>query len=83
MWRYGCPKSLDWDIEVQSWTESEGLSSSDCREHNVDSLALNVMGQDQSGEHISLFLEDWELARVAWSCRKALDMLCQEMHEAL
>ena len=26
------------------------------------SLALNVVGQDQSGEKISLFLEDWELA---------------------
>ena len=37
---------------------------------------------DQSGEKISLFLEDWELARVALSCHIALDMLCQEVHEA-
>ena len=31
---------------------------------------------------MSLFLEDWELASVALSCHIALDMLCQEMHEA-
>ena len=31
---------------------------------------------------ISLFLEDWELARVALSFRMALDMLCQGKHEA-
>ena len=34
------------------------------------------------GEVVSLFLEDWELARVALSCHVALDMLCQEMHTA-
>ena len=50
--------------------------------HNVESLALSVMVQDQSGEKISLFLEDWELARVALSCHIALDMLCQEMPES-
>ena len=31
---------------------------------------------------ISLFLEDWELAKVAFSCHMALDMLCQQMNEA-
>ena len=82
MWRYGCPKSPDWDGNVELWTESEGTSSSGQCEHNVESLALNVMRQDQSGENISLFLEDWELARVALSCHIALDLLCQEMQEA-
>ena len=48
----------------------------------MESLALNVVGQDQSGERLSLFLEDWEFARVALSCHMALDMLCQEMSEA-
>ena len=67
---------------VGSWTESEGTSSSEQCEHNVESLALNVMEPDQSGEKISLFLEDWELASVALSCHIALDMLCQEMREA-
>ena len=65
------------DGNVGSWTESEGTSSEQC-EHNVGSLALHVVGQDQS-----LFLEDCELARVALSCHIALDMMCQEMHDAL
>ena len=26
--------------------------------------------------------KDWELARVALGCHVALDMMCQEMHEA-
>ena len=63
MWRYGCPKSPDWDGNVESWTESEGTSSSEQCEHNVESRALNVMGRDQSGEKVSLFLEHWNLQR--------------------
>ena len=74
-------KSLEWDSDGESWSESEGLSSSDVREHNEESLAFTVMGQNGSGEQVSLFLEDWELARVALS-HIALDMLCQEMQEA-
>ena len=35
------------------------------------------------GDKVSLFLMDRELARVASSCHIALDMLCQEMREAL
>ena len=38
-------------------------------------------GQGWSGGLIYLFLEDWELARVALSCRLAF-FLCQEMREA-
>ena len=56
IWRYGCPKSPDWDSDGGSWSESEGFSSSDFREHNVESLAPNVVGQEQSGEKISLVL---------------------------
>ena len=55
MWRYGCPKSPDWDGSVGSWTESEGTSSSDQCEHNVESLAVNVNGaKDQPGGKIIL-----------------------------
>ena len=50
MWRYGCPESPDWDCDVESWTECEGTSSSEQSKHNVESLALNAIGQDQSGE---------------------------------
>ena len=62
--RYGCPKSRDWDSDVESWTESEGTSSEQC-EHNVQGLALTVMGQDWSDEKMCLFLEYWELGRLA------------------
>ena len=81
MWRYGCPKSPGWDSDGELWSESEGLSSSDFCGLNVESTALNEKGQHWSGEKVSHFLEDWELARVALSCHIALDMSCQEMHE--
>ena len=70
------------DNDVESWTESEGASSSEQCEYNMESSSLRVMVQDQSGEKVCLFLEDWELARVALSGHITLDMLCQEMHEA-
>ena len=81
MWRHGCRKSPDWDSEGGSWSEREGLSSSYFREHDVESPALHVIGLHWSGEKVSFFLEDWELARVALSCHIALDMFCQEVHE--
>ena len=34
------------------------------------------------GGKVSLFLQDWLLAKVALSCRIAVEMLGQEMHEA-
>ena len=76
-------KSFDWGTATLSHgLESEGISSSEKCEHNVENSALSVMGQDQSGEKISLFVEDCELARVATSCHIALDTSCQEVHEA-
>ena len=42
-----CRESLDWDGDLEPWTVSEGTSSEQCA-HNVESLALNPMGQDQS-----------------------------------
>ena len=44
--------------------------------------ALHVIGLYGPGDKVSLYLEDWEFARVVLSCHIALDMLCQEMHEA-
>ena len=49
-------KSPDWDSDVESWIESEGASSSELCEHNVESLAINVIVQNWSGEKMSLFL---------------------------
>ena len=31
---------------------------------------------------VALFLEDWELGRVALSCHMAMDLLCPEMTDA-
>ena len=56
--------------------------SSGSREGNMCNNALHVIGMYGPGDKISLFSEDWELAKVALSCHIALDMLCQEMHEA-
>ena len=50
LWWYSCSESPDWDGDVESWTDSEGTSSSEQCEHNVESLALHALRQDQSGE---------------------------------
>ena len=43
--------------------------------------ALYVIGLHGSGDNISRYLQDWEVAKVALSCQEALDMLCQELYE--
>ena len=73
---------LIWEICGGTQNALTGTATLKQCEHNVESLALNAVRQDQSGERFSLFLEDWELARVALSCHFALDVLRQEMHEA-
>ena len=78
----GCPKSPMWESEGEAWSEDEDASSHASREGNVSNEALHVIGLLGPGDRISLFLQYWELARVASSCHMALDMLCQEMHEA-
>ena len=79
-WKVGCPKSPMWKSEGEAWSES--VSSSGSREGNVCNDALHVIGLHGPGGKISLFLKDWELAKVALSCHMALDMMCQEMNEA-
>ena len=49
---------------------------------NVGNLAVEVVGQNWSSEVISLFLEDWEVGRVAFSCHLSMDLLCQEKMDA-
>ena len=51
------------------------------KEDNVSNEALYVIGLHGSGDKISRFLQDWEVAKVALSCQKALDMLCQALYE--
>ena len=81
-WKMGFPKCATWESEGEAWSEDESVSSSGSREGNVCNDALHVIGLHGPGGKISLFLKNWELAKVALSCHMALDMLCQEMHGA-
>ena len=69
--------------EGNTWRSDSGssVSSSGSCEGNVGNDALHIIGLHGSSDTISLFLQDWEVAKVALSCHIALDMLCQEMHE--
>ena len=78
----GCQKSPRWESEGEAWSEDESVSSSCSREGHMCNDALHVIGLHGSGDKISLFLQDWEMAKLALSCHMALDMLCQELHEA-
>ena len=74
--RNGCPQSPIWESEDEAWSEDESVSSSVSRENTV--CNAGCMGLVTG----SVFVEDWELVRVALSCHIAMDMLCQEMDEA-
>ena len=68
----GCPKGPMWESEGEAWSEDESVSSGGFREGNVCNDALHVIGL-----YGPLFLQVWELAKVALSCHMALDMQCQ------
>ena len=56
-------------------------ASDDVQADNVSIEALFVIGLHGSGDKISLFSQDWEVAKVSLSCHIALDMLFQELYE--
>ena len=64
----GCPKSPKWESEGEGWSEDDSVSSSGSCEGNVCNDALHVIGFYGPGDKISLFQQDWELAKVALSC---------------
>ena len=43
-------------------------------EHNNECRAVEVIGQDWSSEVVALYLEDWELGRVALICHMTMDL---------
>ena len=71
MWRHGCPVSPE---RFSSCSTSVTFCGGEEYEQ-----ASQVVGQDWSSEVAVLFLEDWELGRVALSCHMAMDLLRQEM----
>ena len=79
MWRQGGPKSPEW---IGSCSASEPSLGCEVYEHNNGCWAIEVVGQDRSSEVVALFVEDWELGRVALSCHMTMDRLCQEMRDA-
>ena len=82
MWRYGCPKSPVWSSNGVEWAGSKDASSLEYHKHNVGNLTIEVVRQNWSSEVISLFLEDWEVGRVALRCHLSMGLLCQEMRDA-
>ena len=78
----GCPKSPKLESEGEVWSDDESVSSTASRKGIRCNDALRVIGLHGPGDKISLFVQEWELAKVARSCHMALDMLCQEMNEA-
>ena len=79
--KWTAQRSPKWESEGEAWSEDESVSSTASHKDNMCNNALHVIGLHGSGDKISLFLQDWELAKVALSCRMALDMLCQGMRE--
>ena len=61
--------------ELQGGSEA----SEDEQADNVCNEALDVIGLHGSCDKISRYLKDWEVAKVALRCHKALDM-CQGGH---
>ena len=61
-------KSPMWESGDEAWSEDESVSFNGSRESNVGNGALRVIGLYGLGDKISLFLKDWELAKVALSC---------------
>ena len=78
MWRHGCPVSPE---RFRSCSTSVASCGGEECEHNNECRAIQVVGQDWSSEVVALFLEDWELGRVALSCHVAMDLLRQDMRD--
>ena len=55
--------SLMWESEGDAWSEDEDASSRGSREGNGCNDALPTIGLYGPGDKISLFLQDWELAK--------------------
>ena len=79
MWRNGFPKSPEW---ISSGPTSETYCHSEFYEHNVENMAVEVIGQDRSDKLVALFLKNWAVGMVALSCHMTMDLSCQEMRDA-
>ena len=61
-----CPERVQCrESDGEAWAQNESVSSSGSREGNVCNDTLHVIGLYGPGDKISLFLQDWELAKEA------------------
>ena len=74
-WRFGFPKSPMWESEGEAWSEDESVSSRVSGEDNVCNEALHFIGLSGPSDQVSLFLQGWELAKVALSCHTTRGIL--------
>ena len=61
----GCPKYPFWSDDNLEEERGEDASSVEYYEHNVDNLVIGVVGHHWTSEVIALFLDYWEVGRVA------------------
>ena len=82
MCRRGSPESPEW---ISSCSASDTSLGCEVYDHNNECRAIEVIGQDWSSEVGELFLEDWELGRVALSCHMMEEMrdACWDSSESL
>ena len=69
-----------WECEGEARSEDESARVS--RENNVCNGALHVIGLYGPGDKGLSLLGGSGACEVALSCHIAMDLLCQEMHEA-
>ena len=75
-----CPESPVWSGDG---FEGERIESAQpWRNTNTTSTTSPLKSLGRTGQVISLFLEDWEVGRVALSCHLSMDPSCQEMRDA-
>ena len=72
MWRYGCPKSPVWSSN--EWAGSEDASSLEWYEHNVENLAIEVVGQNWSSVVLFSSLGRLGGRARALSCHLSMDL---------
>ena len=64
---------------ISSCVASETSFGCEVCEHNSECRgAIEVTGRIGHARSVALFLEDWELGRVALSCHMTMDVLCRD-----
>ena len=68
-WKLAVQRAQCGKVRAKPGQKTNSVSSINFRESNVCNEALHVSGLYRPGDKISLFLKDWELAKVAFGIR--------------